>query len=318
MSSSPTRSTELGFGIVAIDVEFARPLMAASHLIVDDGHAAFVDTGTNSSVPALLHELEARDIAPEQVDYVLLTHIHLDHAGGAGALMQALPAAQLVVHPRGARHMADPTRLIDGVTAVYGEATYRELYGQLLSIDSVRIKVTTDAETLRLGGRELVCLHTEGHARHHQCFHDSLSNGIFAGDSFGVSYRELDTEQGEFIFSTTTPVQFDPEAAHATIDRLIARQPRCMYLTHFSEVSDIGRLADDLHTSLDVFVALAREFASHAKPQTALANGIYRWLSERLDAHGFAHDPARRHAILDMDCDLNAQGLMHWLDHSDS
>lgn len=318
MRDSPTRSTELGFGLVAIDVEFARPLLAASHLIIDDGRAAFVDTGTNHSVPALLRELQARDIEPQQVDYVLLTHIHLDHAGGAGALMQALPAAKLVVHPRGARHMVDPTRLIEGVKAVYGEATYRELYGDLLKVDADRIEVTADGDLIKLGGRELVCLHTEGHARHHQCFHDSLSNGIFTGDSFGVSFRELDTEQGEFIFATTTPVQFDPEAAHAAIDRLVARQPRCMYLTHFSQVSDIERLAADLHTCLDVFVALTREYASHADPQSALASAIYRWLSERLDAHGFAHDPARRHAILDLDCGLNAQGLLHWFEHTDS
>ncbi len=316
MSLPAAYTTRVSDNIVAIDVDYTRPLLASSHLITAGDEAAFVDTGTNHSVPRLLAALAAAGMRPEQVRFLLLTHIHLDHAGGVGALAAALPAAKVIVHPRGARHLIDPTKLIAGAKAVYGESVYAELYGELLPVAADQVQTTDDGETLRLGDRVLTFLHTEGHARHHQCIHDSASSGIFTGDSFGVSYRELDTEQGEFIFPTTTPVQFDPDAAHATIDRLLSLRPDRMFLTHYSQVTDIARLAADLHTALEVFVELTHEHQHADHREHTLAGALFDWLGERLDAHGFVHDLERRHAILDMDCMLNAQGLLHWIDHA--
>src|SRR5258705_1498509 len=110
----------LAHGIHAIDTGFHRANFDAAYLMVEDGHAAFIDTGTNHSVPRLLEALEAAGLARDAVDYVIPTHVHLDHAGGAGALMKELPRATLVVHPRGARHMIDPGLLIESATGVYG------------------------------------------------------------------------------------------------------------------------------------------------------------------------------------------------------
>src|SRR6516225_6607977 len=133
-------------GITAVDAEYLYPGHAAAHLIVDDRRAAFVDVGTNSSVPYLLAALDELGIARAAVDYLLLTHVHLDHAGGAGALLQALPNARAVLHPRGAPHMIDPTKLIAGAQAVYGEEPFRRLYGDLLPITAARVRVVADGE----------------------------------------------------------------------------------------------------------------------------------------------------------------------------
>src|SRR5262249_22057029 len=153
-------------GISAVDAEYLYPGHAAAHIIVDAERAAFVDVGTNSSVPYLLAALAELGVAREAVDYLLLTHVHLDHAGGAGLLMRELPNAVAVLHPRGAPHMIDPAKIIAGAQAVYGEARFKHLYGQLLPIPPERVHVAADGERLRLGSRTLQLIHTAGHARH--------------------------------------------------------------------------------------------------------------------------------------------------------
>src|SRR5262245_33813816 len=131
-------------GITAIDTHYVRPCLDASHLIVEGDRAAFVDTGTHFSVPHLLAALDWMNIAREQVEYVLLTHVHLDHAGGAGLLLRSLPRARAVVHPRGARHLADPAKLIAGSKEVYGEQKFLELYGEIVPIAAERLVVAED------------------------------------------------------------------------------------------------------------------------------------------------------------------------------
>ena len=239
--------TKLDDGIVAIDTEFMRPIQDASHLIIEGGRAAFVDTGTNDSVPLLIDALRQQDLDVADVDFVFLTHVHLDHAGGAGLLMQALPNARCVIHPRGVRHMVDPAKLIAGTAAVYGVERTHDLYGVIQPIDESRVMVPNDEQWIELNGRKLQVLFTEGHARHHYCLLDPASRGVFTGDSFGVSYRELDTAAGEFIFPTSTPASFDPVEAHKSVDRIMACNPERLYLTHFRRVTELGRLASDIH-----------------------------------------------------------------------
>lgn len=212
-------------GIHVIDTGFVRPHLDAAYLIVEKGRGAFIDCGVNHSVPRLLAALADAGLAPGDVDWLILTHVHLDHAGGAGALMQQLPNARLVVHPRGARHMIDPSRLWAGATAVYGEAEMQRSYGQLVPVAAERVVEAPDGHAVELAGRRLVCLDTPGHARHHNAIHDPASGCVFSGDTFGVSYREFDTAQGPFIVPATSPSELDPPALHRSIDRLVALQP---------------------------------------------------------------------------------------------
>ncbi len=302
-------------GIYAFDAGYVRPLLAAIHLIVENGRAAIVDTGNNESLGAVERALAALDLAPECVDYVILTHIHLDHAGGAGAMMRAFPNARLVVHPRGARHMADPAKLVAGATAVYGAAEVRRLYGEVLPIDAARIVEAAHELRLDLAGRELLCLDTPGHARHHICIVDRKSGGIFTGDTFGLSYRELDTDGRQFIFPTTTPVQFDPQAMHASLDLLMSYRPTAMYLTHYSQVVDVAAKAAELHRLIDAHLDIARREKDsgpdrHSRMRAMLAH----LLVDEAKAFGCQLPPAEILEIFATDLELNAQGLGVWLD----
>ena len=308
------RTTEINDGIVAIDTEYARPLQDASHLIVTAGRGAFVDTGVNSSVPLLLDALEQQDLDAGDVDYVFLTHIHLDHAGGAGLLMQHLPNARCVIHPRGAPHMIDPEKIIAGTRAVYGEAETARLYGEIQPIAADRIDIPDDGEWFDFAGRPLQAFYTEGHARHHYCLHDPDSSGVFTGDSFGVSYRELDTANGAFIFPTTTPVHFDPDEAHKSVDRILGKEPEQVYLTHYSRVRNLGKLGADLHRGIDAYVAMAREHATDEDRTGRLQEALFAYYVDGLAQHGYQGDRDTMRSILSIDIDLNTQGLEVWLD----
>jgi glyoxylase-like metal-dependent hydrolase (beta-lactamase superfamily II) len=272
----------------------------------------------NDSVPLLLEALRQKDLDVADVEYVFLTHVHLDHAGGAGQLMQRLPRARAVLHPRGAPHMIDPAKLVKGSESVYGRERVRQMYGAIAAIPKERIYVVADNERLTLGERVFKCLFTEGHARHHYCLADPASKGVFTGDSFGISYRDFDTVAGEFIFPTTTPVHFDPREAHKAIDRIMAEAPLCLYLTHYSRVSDLPRLADDMHRRIDDFVEIATRHVTDSGRTAAMQKSMFAYLKAELKKHGFEADERRLHNLLDVDVGLNTMGLEHWLDRSDS
>jgi glyoxylase-like metal-dependent hydrolase (beta-lactamase superfamily II) len=300
-------------GIFAIDTEYLYPGHAAAHLIVDSGRAAFVDVGTNDSVPYLLAALAELGIGRAAVDYLLLTHVHLDHAGGAGALMRELPNARAVLHPRGAPHMIDPARLIAGSKAVYGEERFGRLYGELLPIPATRVQVVQDGERVRLGGRDLQLLHTPGHAAHHYVVVDAAHDSIFSGDTFGISYRPLDTAAGPFITPATVPTQFDPEQHLASVDRMLGFHPESVYLMHFSRVTGVPRLGEMLKAQIREFVRIARAHADDADPHPGIRTAMLAHWVSLLRLQGSALTPAAIEQALHGDLELNTQGLIAWL-----
>jgi glyoxylase-like metal-dependent hydrolase (beta-lactamase superfamily II) len=300
-------------GVHLIDTDYVRPGLDASHLVVEGGRAAFVDTGPAPARPRLLAALEALGIAPEAVDWVLLTHVHLDHAGGAGALLERLPNARLAVHPRGAAHLIDPSRLVAATRAVYGEAAYARLYGTIQAVPAERVVTPADGEVLSLSGRRLRCLYTPGHALHHVAYVDEAHRAVFTGDTFGISYRDFDVDGRPFILPTTTPTQFDPPQLLASIDRVLAEQPEAVYLTHFGRVTDVARLGRDLKATIEAFVQIARRHAGDDARAAAIRQDLSDYIDAALDRHGDRHDPATRHRLLEGDHTLNADGLVAWL-----
>ncbi|HEY6457949.1 MAG TPA: MBL fold metallo-hydrolase [Steroidobacteraceae bacterium] len=300
-------------GITAVDTEYIRPGLAAAHIIQQDEAAAFVDVGTNYSVPHLLAALRELKIAPQAVAYVFLTHVHLDHAGGAGLLLRSLPNAKVVVHPRGAPHLIDPAKLIAASKVVYGEQLYRQLYGDLIPIDASRVITSEDGKQMALAQRPLQLLHTPGHALHHYCLVDLEHRNLFTGDTFGLSYRELDTARGALGLPTTTPTQFDPAQLLASIDRLMATQPRAAYLMHYSRVSGLPGIAASLKAQIAEFVAMALRHAGAGDPYSAIHADMRALWIELARRHGLAEPQASVDEYLSKDLDLNTQGLIAWL-----
>jgi len=298
----------------AIDTGFIRDRFDAAYLLVQDGRAAFIDTGTQLAVPRLLASLQALNLDVDAVDWVIPTHVHLDHAGGVGGLLRHLPRARVLVHERGARHLIDPSRLWAGATVVYGEAEMARSYGHIVPVPVERLATTHDGQTIQLAGRPLRFADTPGHARHHHCVWDAATRGWFTGDTFGISYREFDGPQGAWIFPTATPVQFEPEVLQTTVRRLLAEDPACIYLTHFGSVGDVPRLGRLLLGLLQQMVDLGHSLRTAPDRHEALKAGQLALFVASLAEQGCTKTRDEIEALLEMDLELNAQGMAIWLD----
>jgi hydroxyacylglutathione hydrolase len=313
--TAPQGVFDYGHGVSAVDSVYDRRMQTAIHLLIEDGRAAIIDTGTSHAVPHVMAALKARGIAPAQVDYVILTHVHLDHAGGAGQLMARFPHARLTVHPRGARHIIDPSRLIAATVAIYGEQETRRLYGEILPVPRERVLETPEGATLRLAGRELLCLDAPGHARHHVVLRDAVTGHFFAGDTFGISYRELDQDGRQFSFPTTSPSQFDPPALHGSIDRMLSYGPGALYVTHFGRLTDLTALAADLHRLIDAHAELGeRHRRAGAERKRLLAEGVRALVLAERERQGWRLPSEKVLEVFALDIELNAQGIESWLD----
>ncbi|MET0507601.1 MAG: MBL fold metallo-hydrolase [Burkholderiaceae bacterium] len=319
-----------GAGIYSVDSGYIRAKFDAIHLIVERGRAAIVDSATSHSVPRVLAALDAVGVGRDQVDWVLLTHVHLDHAGGAGALLRELPAARLTVHPRGRRHMVDPSKLWQATIAVYGKAQAESLYGEIVPIAAERIVETGEGATIDLAGRRIEFIDTPGHARHHVVLRDTATGHLFAGDMFGVSYRELDVHGRPFVIPSSTPVQFDPDDSLRSIERMLALAPQAIYLTHFAEVRHIPQLGQQLQRHVRRYAEIATaaveaertidggtiEATLGARPgpiQQRIDEGLKALYLADLRAHGSTLSDEAIWSLLEMDLRLNSAGLVDWL-----
>ena len=304
----------LGHDSHLIDTGLYRPLHAACYMIRDRDEIAIVDTGTQHSLPRILATLDALGANAGQVRYVIPTHVHLDHAGGAGQLMQACPQATLVVHPKGLPHMVDPSKLQAGATAVYGEEAFARDFGTLLAIEEQRTIAADDGQRFPLGGRELLFLHTPGHANHHGCIHDSASGHLYTGDTFGLGYSELRRGGEPLLVATTTPVAFDPEAWFDSLERMMALAPEACCLTHFGCVDRPADRVDMLRESIRAHVDIA--LAEEQREPDGRLDRLRTAVGELLAGAGTRHSGLDEQSVREIfasDIELNAQGLDIWL-----
>jgi glyoxylase-like metal-dependent hydrolase (beta-lactamase superfamily II) len=306
----------LAHGVTVVDTGFVRPQFDAAYLLVEEGRAAIIDTGTNAAVPRLLQALAAQGVAPDAVDWVIPTHIHLDHAGGAGLLMSQLPNARMVVHARGARHMVDPSQLMAGVRAVYGDEVVARDYGELVPVPAERVTAAEDGMVLHLARRPLRLLDTPGHARHHLCVWDEASRGCFTGDTLGISYREFHTPQWHYAVPSSSPVQYDPVALRASVARLLALRPPVAYITHYGAVTQVEEQADMVVRQSDAMAALTRRLHGTPDFDARLREGLRAIYLAEARARGVGLPDAQIQDLLAPDVELNAQGLAIWAGQS--
>jgi len=247
----------LEHGIYCIDALYVKPQVASIYLLQAADEVAIVETGTYYSVANVVATLNELGIAKSQVRYVIPTHVHLDHAGGAGEMMKQFDQASLIIHPRGAQHMIDPQKLIAGTIGVYGEEKFNRLYGSIEPVPEARVVIAPDLARFEVGKRELIFIDTPGHARHHFCIYDQVSNGVFSGDTFGISYPPM-KQLPRGLIPTTPPVQFDPAALHESISRIMSYQPARLYLTHYGEFSNPAAQVSSFNQWIDAYVDLCR------------------------------------------------------------
>lgn len=303
-------------GIYTVDAAYQRDNAVAIHLIRSGDQLAVIDTGTNRSIANTTAAIEQLGLNWSNVRYIILTHVHLDHAGGAGEMMKLAVNAKCVVHPRGARHMINPGKLIAGSNAVYGEDTVKQLYGEVVPIDEQRIVVPKDGETIDFHQRPLVFIDTPGHAYHHHCIWDPASKSMFTGDTLGVCYKSLRNDTAAFLLPSTSPVQFDPVALHASIERVMSYKPAYLYLTHFGAVQPDSGMIRGLHEQIDAMVDMTEQVALTSEQGAAfesdLSATILQYLYRRCRAVLPEVDEAAMQEWLPFDAELNAQGLAYW------
>jgi glyoxylase-like metal-dependent hydrolase (beta-lactamase superfamily II) len=298
--------------IITIDTHYEAPGKAAVFLVKENGRAAFIDNNTVHALPYLMAALENNGLKPEAVDYAIITHVHLDHAGGSAALLEKCPNATLLAHPKAARHITDPSRLIKGAQAVYGEADFARLYGGVRGVPEARVRVMADGETLGWGDRALSFFYTLGHATHHFCIHDSGTNSVFTGDSFGLGLSEAVRPGPSFLICSSSPADFDPAEARISVRKILATGADRACLPHFGVHEDMAGDAEKLLRSIDQMEAILEE-AINGELTGADLEGwcekkVAAAMEEHLAACGVA-DTASDLRWIGEDIGINAMGL---------
>ena len=301
-------STRIGDGVVEIDTLLGGWEKVTAGYLVEGPDPVLVETGSQTSVPALLAALDTLGVGAEELAGVAVTHIHLDHAGGVGDVARAFPNATVYVHEKGARHLADPTRLVESASRVYGHLL-DDLYGRLEPTPAARLHVLADGEEIEVGpSRVLTTVDSPGHAKHHLALHDSQSGILFVGDAVGVRLPDAG-----LLRPSTPPPDFDLDQAVTSMRRFAARRPAGIALAHYGLVPDHESILEEAedtlqrwagvaerawHDGRDIAEALSESFtltddglAPEAREKMETLNGIHsnaagfrRWLETRSDA----------------------------------
>jgi glyoxylase-like metal-dependent hydrolase (beta-lactamase superfamily II) len=285
--------------IRTIDCHYIRSGIAASFLVHEDGEGYFVEANTCHALPHLLGALEEEGVGRDKVKWIAVTHAHLDHAGGAFALLDACPEAKVLAHPRAARHLINPEKLLSSAKKVYGERAFTELYGDIRPIPAERVRIVEDGEEIPFKGGSL------------RCMVDPILDGIFTGDSFGLAYPVLQ-RNGLFIFPSSSPTDFDPDAALETLDRIANAGVRRVFLTHFGELSEMDAARSQLREMLEFSRQLYREAIDGTEGFETLSSrfaGELRKLFENMALRTGLLLTSEDWELLATDLRLNAEGI---------
>jgi glyoxylase-like metal-dependent hydrolase (beta-lactamase superfamily II) len=298
--------------IYTIDCNYIEKEIAAAFLMVEGKEVAFIENNTFYAVPLLLEELNKHSLKPSDVKYLIVTHIHLDHAGGTSELLKHCPNAIVLAHRQAAPHLINPKRLIESAIQVYGSETFKKLYGIIEPIPEEKIRIMQDGEEIKFGSRKLKFIYTRGHANHHFVIYDSFTNGIFTGDSFGIGYKRLQNGNSPFLFLSTTPNDFDPDEALISIDKILSTGADKAYLTHYGEWSQMQLGAEQLRAGIKEMASLL----DSAITNDVSDDGLQKFCEEKV--REFFLEELKNRGIekeidgyIHLDIEINAQGIAY-------
>ncbi|MFO0661085.1 MAG: MBL fold metallo-hydrolase [Polyangiaceae bacterium] len=293
---------------LTIDADIT-PKFTACYLRTAGDQCAFIEAHTAHALPKLLASLEQHGRKPEEVRWIVITHAHLDHAAGASALLAKCPNATLLAHPRTAKNLISPERLIEGATAVYGEARFRELYGVISPISAERVKSLDDGASFELGDATLTVWHTAGHAFHHFIVDDPATDSVFTGDTFGLVYPALQGK-GRFAIPSTSPTGFHAAEARKSIDKVLSLGRRFVCPTHFDAYEDSDVIAAQLKRFIDRAEAWVEEEAASDETEKDIELRLRAAWHVAISEEA-PHFGDQERALLGLDIELNAQGLAY-------
>ncbi|GAX88584.1 MBL fold metallo-hydrolase [Effusibacillus lacus] len=298
----------LGHGITIIDLMELGVQGRTGCYVVNAEKIAIVETGSSYGAPHILSGLKRLGIRPEQVEYIIVTHIHLDHSGGVGYILPHFPNATVVVHPRGAKHLIDPSRLISGARAVYGDAL-EQAFGQILPVPEDRVLIRDEGDTLDLGGGRILTFYdTPGHARHHFSIYDPVSEGIFTGDTVGIRYvKQFTGYDFEPIYPSTSPSEFDRAATFESLAKLETLNPKRIYHSHFGMTEPASIAFKRTRETVAAIDDLARANYVPGMEWTQLAEILKDYIREDIEKQGYRVDNFEGFAL---DLMLNSKGLL--------
>lgn len=279
--------------------------------VIDEDELTLIETGPSPAVKHIKKGLNSLGFSLQQVKYIIVTHIHLDHAGGAGVLIKECPNAQVVVHPRGERHLEDPTKLAAGARGVYGES-FSELFDPVVPIEKERLLVKNEGDTLKIGPDcTLEFLNTPGHAKHHFSIYDPVSNGIFTGDTVGIKYDQLEKDHIDFFLPSTSPNHFNPNDMHASIQRIKAMNVDRIYFGHFGMTEKPMEALVQVAEWLDVFMEEAEDTVIQEKGYDDLSKQLLGRVQAYLRELGVPDDH-EVYILINLDMQISSLGIIDY------
>ncbi|MCB1180238.1 MAG: MBL fold metallo-hydrolase [Leptospiraceae bacterium] len=296
--------------VITIDCNYVKEELASAFLMIEGEEALFVENNTSQAVPFLLKSLDNNNIKKENVKYLIITHVHLDHAGGTSALLKHLPNAIVLAHPKAAPHLINPERLVESAKKVYGAENFQKLYGEIEPVPKEKVRIMQDWEKIQFGSRFLKFIFTRGHANHHFVIHDSKTNGVFTGDSFGIGYPAIQKGKKPFIFPSTTPTDFDPVEARLSIEKILQTGAEKVYLTHFGEWHYMKEGADQLIDGLNEFEKLLTKVSDINFPEEQIdsycVDNVYNYFMKEAASRDLQGEGLE---FLKFDAEINAMGI---------
>lgn len=279
--------------------------------VIKEEELTLIEVGPSPSVRYIKRGLEELGYTLNDVKYVIVTHVHLDHAGGAGYLLQQCPNATLIVHPRGGRHLIDPTKLAAGARGIYGDS-FSEIYDPIVPVPAERVMEKSEGDTLTIGPNcTLEFLDTPGHAKHHFSIYDPISNGIFTGDTTGVRYELLLRDGVELYLPTTSPNHFNPNDMHASIARIRERNVDRIYFGHFGMTEQPDEALNQVDEWLDVYMDVAEAVVDEGGDYNEIARQIMKKVKEHLREQGISDDHDV-YIIINLDIQISSLGIIDY------